>query len=106
LARAALIGRQTSQWAQAMFRSRGIEGMRVLVGLLSLARKHPAAQIEAACATALSYDAYRLRTIRQLIGRQAAQQERMEFLDEHPIIRRLDDYGELVRHVFEKETTG
>jgi transposase len=105
LMRAARIGPKTKQWAETMFETRGIEGVRVLVGLVSLARKHQVKDIEAACDTALTYGAYRLRTIRRLIGRNAPKQQTLEFLDEHPIIRRLEDYGALVRDVFNKEVS-
>lgn len=104
LAKARLIGDQTARWAEAMLKARGIEGLRVLLGLLTLANKHPAAAIEQACGTATSYGAFRLRTLRQLIGRQAPKQESMEFLDEHPIIRGLSDYGDLVRSSIHKES--
>jgi transposase len=105
LMRAARIGPKTKQWAETMFEARGIEGVRVLVGLVSLARKHQAKDIELACDTALTYGAYRLRTIRQLIGKHAPKQQTLEFLDEHPIIRRLEDYGALVRDVSNKEVS-
>ena len=58
---------------------------------------------EQACAIATSHGAYRLRTIRELLKRQGDKQEKFEFLDEHPIIRSLSDYGELVRTAFDKE---
>jgi hypothetical protein len=38
-----------------------------------------------------------LRSIRKLIQRQAAKQEQLEFMEEHPIIRSMDVYGELVK---------
>lgn len=105
LAKAELIGDQTARWAQAMIRARGIEGLRVLLGLLSLANKHPPSAIEKACSTAHSYGAYRLRTLRQLLERQEPAGEQLRFLDEHPIIRRMSDYGDLIRSSFHKETS-
>jgi hypothetical protein len=86
-----------------MVHQRGIEGVRVLMGLFSLAKRHPAEQIEQACELASTHGAYRLRTIRELIKRQGDRQERFEFIDEHPIIRSLSDYGELVHTAFAKE---
>ena len=65
------LGPQTHQWAQAMLSARGIEGTRVLQGLASLAKKHSSEALENACETALSYGAYQLRTLRQLLKRQA-----------------------------------
>ena len=45
-----------------------------------------------------SYGAYRLKNVRQLIQRKAAKQEQLEFMEEHPIIRNMDVYGDLVRN--------
>ena len=54
-----------------MTAARGVEGVRVLVGLKALAGKHPAAELERVCQIALSHGAYRLRTLRELLKRQA-----------------------------------
>lgn len=88
------IGPHATEWAQAMLQSRGIAGVRVLQGLLSLAHRHAADDIERACEVALSYGAFHLRPLRQLIQRRAAKQQPLPFLDEHPIIRPLADYGQ------------
>lgn len=96
LKQVAQIGPQTKAWSEAMFAQRGIEGLRVLQGFLSLTRRHPSHDLEAACEIALSYGAFRLRTVRQLIARQAARQHVLPFLDEHPLIRPLSDYGQFV----------
>jgi len=100
LQRASLIGPQTDQWAQALLKARGVEGIRPLVGLLNLAQRHPRDLIENACEIALSHDAFRLRTIRELIKRGGSKQEPLEFIDEHPIIRQMSDYGEFVKDRF------
>ncbi len=97
LSKAALIGPQTARWAEAMVQQRGIEGLRVLMGLLALSRRHSCEQIERACGVAASHGAYRLRTIRELIGRQGQGQEQFEFIEEHPIIRSLAEYGQVVQ---------
>ncbi|MGI8979563.1 MAG: hypothetical protein ACR2FY_10080 [Pirellulaceae bacterium] len=96
LTKASAIGPRTADWAAAMFQNRGIQGVRVLQGLLSLTKRHPCESLEKACETALAHQAYRLRTLRQLIERQAATQEPLPFLDEHPLIRPLSDYGRIV----------
>ena len=96
LTKASAIGPRTAEWATAMFQNRGIQGVRVLQGLLSLTKRHPSEALEKACETALAHQAYRLRTLRQLIERQAATQEPLPFLDEHPLIRPLSDYGRIV----------
>jgi len=48
-----------------MVQQRGIEGVRVLMGLLSLAHRHPSDSIEQACEIAVTHGAYRLQTIRE-----------------------------------------
>jgi len=94
LRQVATIGPQTRQWAEAMTAARGVEGVRVLVGLKNLAGKHDSDALEQACEVALSHGAYRLRTIRQLLTRQASdRQQQFDFLEEHPIIRPLSDYS-------------
>jgi transposase len=99
LQRVQSIGPQSTQWAQSMLQHRGIEGVRVLMGLLSLTHKHRREQIEQACQVALSHDAYHLRSLRQLIEHHAPPeiQQSLEFVQEHPIIRGLGDYGQFVR---------
>jgi len=105
LGRARLIGEHTARWAEAMIQTRGIEGVRVLQGLLSLTHRHDSEAIERACEAAFSHGAYRLRTIRQLLKRDAPEQKTFEFLDEHPIIRPLSDYGKLVSTSFQRPWT-
>jgi transposase len=100
LNQASLIGPQTGRWAEQMIQQRGIEGIRPLLGLLSLSKRHRADAIERACELALSHGAYRLRTIRELLKRQGGRQEQLEFMDEHPIIRSLSEYGRLARSAF------
>jgi hypothetical protein len=90
------MGTQAAAWAEGVIRARGIESVRVLQGLLALTKKHPVAAIEQACATATSYGAYHLRTVRVLIGRQAPRQELFDFMDQHPLIRPLSVYQDLV----------
>ena len=99
-----IIGPQAGRWSEAMIQARGIEGVRVLMGLLSLANRHPCEEIERACEIAVSHGAYRLRSIRQLINRHTPKQSQFEFIDEHPIIRSLSDYGQLVHNAITKET--
>jgi hypothetical protein len=98
------LGPHSLRWAEAMLQARGVEGVRVLQGLLNLAHRHPGDAIERACDVARSYGAYRLRTIRALLERQAPRQESLPFLEEHSIIRPLSDYGRFIHHVFARET--
>ena len=45
------LGPHSTAWAQAMIEARGVEGVRVLQGLLSLAGRHRPLAIEQACET-------------------------------------------------------
>ena len=97
LAKAEGVGPQAHAWAAALLKTRGIEGLRTLQGLLALSKRYPSQDLDRACQTALSYDAFRLRTLRQLLKHRAAEQQPLPLLDEHPIIRPLTDYGSWVR---------
>ena len=97
------IGPQAAQWSQAVVQARGVEGVRVLQGLLALAGKHRHDALEKACAIAFSYGSYRLKTIRTLLEREAPRQEVLPFLEEHPIIRDLAEYAQIAHHAFQKE---
>jgi transposase len=99
LRQAARLGPEVAGWSQAMLQARGVEGVRVLVGLLALARRHPALDLNPACQVALSHQAYRLRAIRELLQEPDAggEQTSFEFLESHPIIRELHEYDALVK---------
>jgi transposase len=100
LKRAARIGRHAAQWAEAMLDGRGIQGVRVLQGLLSLARKHPCDAIEKACESALSHGIFRLQGLRALLKEPTTQEQ---LLEDHPIIRPMAHYGWFVRVSFREE---
>lgn len=103
LGKVSVAGPQTQQWAQAMVAARGIQGTRVLQGLLSLAKKHSSETLEKACEIALSHGCFQLQAVRRLLGRQAAKQKSLQFLDQHPIIRPLDDYAAVVRQAIHRQ---
>lgn len=103
LARVGTIGPQTRQWAEAMLTARGVQGTRVLQGVLSLTKKHSSETLEKACETALSHGCFVLRSVRKLLDRQVAAQQPLPFLDEHPFIRPLDDYAAVVRRALERQ---
>ena len=105
LNQAGLIGPHTGNWAEQLIHQRGVEGVRALMGLLSLANRYPAQRIEQACELASTHGAYRLRTLRELLKRQGERQRRFEFIDEHPIIRSLSDYGQFVHTAITGEST-
>src|SRR5262249_53487648 len=103
LHKVSVVGPFTRQWSEAVVNARGIEGTRVLQGLLSLTKKHPCAALEKACEIALSHGCWRLRAVRQLLGRKAAKQEPLPFLEEHPIIRPMSDYGAVVARAIQRQ---
>lgn len=103
LGRAALIGSATQRWAEGMLQARGVQGVRVLQGLLSLSNRYADLQIDQACEIAQSHGAYRLRVIRELIKRQAPKQEQFEFTQDHPIIRSLSEYSALVHAAVQQD---
>lgn len=91
----ALVGNGVKDWSEAMLQARGVEGIRVLQGLKALASKHDATALDKACATAMTYGALRLKSIRKLLATscEVKRQTQFEFLEEHPVIRPLSDYS-------------
>lgn len=86
-----LLGPLTGTWAEAMHQARGPQGLRVMLGLLQLAEKHPVATLEKAAATATHHGAWRLRDLKRLLD-QPANVVQLDFLETHPLIRSLDAY--------------
>ena len=103
LDRCRLLGRSASAWAQALYQQRGAECLRVLQGLLALAEKHPAVQVDRACELALTHGAWRLRDLRELLARPTVQKQ-FTFLESHPLIRDLKHYDHLVPVCFTPST--
>jgi transposase len=103
LHKVSVVGPFTRQWSEAVVNARGVEGTRVLQGLLSLTKKHPCEALENACEIALSHGCWRLRAVRQLLGKTADKQEPLPFLEEHPLIRPLADYGAVVARAIRRQ---
>ncbi len=96
LDRARRLGGDAGRWATQMIAVRGIEGVRVLQGFLSLARKYPADIVNQAGNQALEAACFRLRPVRRLCKRYAEDQGELSLSDEHPIIRPLSEYQNLL----------
>ena len=93
-ARSAAIGAQTHAMGRSDAHARGIEGTRVLQGLLSLTRQHPARGPGKSLRNRPFLRGLPTAHVRASCwARTAEQQTPLPFLDEHPIIRPLDDYG-------------
>jgi hypothetical protein len=91
------LGPHSLRWAQAALAEHGVRGMRIIQGLLSLCRKYDSASIEIACDKAWRSRAFRYRIVKSLLERQSATQETMEFIDSHPVIRPMAEYGAFLK---------
>lgn len=97
------IGPHTRAWSRGLVATRGVEAVRVLHGLLTMIDKHHSHLIEQACEVAHANQSYRLKTLRQLIKHSASKQQEFDFLAEHPLIRNLSEYADIIRVDFRKE---
>ena len=88
------IGPKSRAWAEAVLKNRGIEGLRVVMGLIALGKQQSRPAIERACEIALNHGSYHLRSLRQLIKQHnpVPIQQVFDFASEHPIIRPVADY--------------
>lgn len=102
LSKASRIGDDAAMWARAMLDSRGIEGVRVLQGFVGLAGKYSFGVINRASRAALQSRCFHLKPVRKLCIAQSSQ-EQMEFAEEHPVIRPLSEYQELLTVSFNKQ---
>mgnify|MGYP000723824424 CR=1 FL=1 len=91
LDRCRLLGPLTGTWAEAMHQARGPQGLRVMLGLLQLAEKHPVTELEKASGTATHHGAWRLRDLKRLLEL-PGNVVQLDFLETHPLIRSLDAY--------------
>jgi transposase len=91
LERCRLLGPLTGAWTQAMYQARGPQGLRVMQGLLQLAEKYPASQLEKAAQTSTHHGAWRLRDLKRLLEA-PANVVQLDFLETHPLIRPLEAY--------------
>lgn len=91
--RAEQIGPWCGEWAQRVHAERGIESIRVLMGLWHLGRRAGRAALERACQQALDGGgSLRLRHLRRLLEGQPEPRQ-LTFFDRHPVIRDIGEYG-------------
>jgi len=96
--RTGIIGPNAGKWAQATVKNRGIQALRVLVGLQSMTSKYSSDQIDRACEIALNHGSFYLRPIRELLKRDNSDnQNHFQFMDKHEIIREMSVYGQIAR---------
>jgi transposase len=97
------IGPCAALWAQSVIQQRGVHGVRVLMGMASLTHHHLPSAIERACQVAQSHNVHRLRDIRHLLKHaEVPIQQQLDFAADHPLIRPLSEYDQLVRAGFDK----
>ena len=97
LEKASRLGPSAGEWARRILKTRNVAGIRVVVGLTSLAGKHKASAIDKACADALRLDAYRLRQIKEFLKRQPPEQQLFpSLIQEHKLIRPISEYAAFV----------
>ena len=102
LRKAGKIGPDAKAWAEAMLKIRGLEGIRVLQGLINLPQNYSATQINKGCKYALNSECFRLREVKEFI-KQTKVQQNFEFLDEHHLIRDISSYGAFAPDVFNRQ---
>jgi len=95
ISRAAVLGEECGQWAQAAFDARGAQALRSIMGLCGLIKQHSATAINTACAKALKAGTHRFKDLRRLLGQQA-EQKLFGFADNHPLIRDLTVYSNFI----------
>ena len=91
LERCQSIGPCAGAWVLAMHEHRGIESIRVMQGLLGLARKTSNEQIELAAAKALQRAGWRLGDVRSALA-EPANLVQVDFLQTHPLIGDMEAY--------------
>jgi len=96
------IGVAAARWAELLIEERGVQAARSMQGLLSLSKKFSADEMNRACDLAWRSKATNYRAIKRLLeNRQAASQETLDFLEEHPIIRPVSEYGRFIHQALQ-----
>jgi transposase len=94
LARAARAGASIGTLCEAIHRRDGQLGVRRILGVLALVKKHGAAIVGAACATALELGVADYRFLRRYLERQAPAPLTLRQVD--PLIRELTHYRDVI----------
>lgn len=96
------LGSSATRWAEMLIEERGVQSARSLQGLLSLSKKFSSDDMNRACDLAWRSKATNYRAIKRLLeNRQAASQQTMEFIEEHPIIRPVSEYEQFIRRAIQ-----
>jgi len=96
LARAARAGRQIGALCDGIHHRDGELGVRRILGVLSLVKKHGAVLVEEACAAALDLGIAEYRFVRRYLERQPSTALTLRQVD--PLIRQLTHYRDVIAH--------
>lgn len=103
LARASLAGHGIGVLCHEIHARNGEVGVRRIMGVLALAKKHGAVLVENACATAIELGAFDYRFVRKWIDRHPTCTLTLRQVD--PLIRELTHYRNFINKKTEKETS-
>ncbi|MEN6641447.1 MAG: IS21 family transposase [Armatimonadia bacterium] len=104
LKRCARVGEHCGVWALEVIASHGGPGIRLLQGLVHMARKYSCRELDRACEMALSHGAYRLRDLRRLMAH-PSQQQTLPFMQNHPLIRDMREYTAFLEMLYPDDET-
>lgn len=95
LSKAERIGPQTRKLCELIFREQGRPGQRRLQGIVNLARKHEAGEIESAAEIAIEKGLRSYKSFCRLVENQTIDtQDEATISQEHELIRPSNDYGD------------
>ncbi len=94
LARAARVGRHIGALCDGIHRREGELGVRRILGVLALVKKHGAVLVEAACTAALELDLADYRFVRRYLEHQPSPALTLRQVD--PLIRQLTHYRDVI----------
>ncbi len=92
MAKAEHIGPRSVAWAKAAVQERGVRSYRLLQGMVSLTRSHPKERVDWACGVALERMVFRYAALRRLVQQAQSQTPARQLLQQHPLIRDLNEY--------------
>lgn len=101
LDKALRIGPNCGRLGEAIIESRGMHGIRVLQGLVSMGSKYEWRALERAASLALKHGHFRLKVIRRLLETGGGEVTPIEFEESHALIRDPAEYGALIGDAFE-----
>jgi hypothetical protein len=108
LTETARIGTNCHKWATQALSGRGCLALRAIQGVIRLTGKYDPSKVDCACGKAITLNAYRYHTVKLLCEdsldtRVYGPEKIHDLLQEHEIIRPLDQYDELVNSSFQNQ---